>query len=429
MRLSANEEAIAHFTQGLELLKSLADTPERAQGELALQLALAVPLLASSGYAAPELSRTYARARQLCQQIGETPQLFPTLLLLWMFYATRAEHQTARELGEQILSLAQRVQDPLHVALANWAPGLTSLYLGEFTLARAHFEQLIAFYDPQQHRSLAFLYGQDPGATSLSWAAWALWFLGYPDQALKRSKEALALAQELDHPFTLSFALGIAGLFHHLRCEGQAARECFEASTELSTEERFALFEAGAIIEQGWVQAEAGQVEDGIAQIRQGLAAWQAMGAGMHLTHYLGMLAEAYGKAGQVQQGLSTLAEALAFAEKTDERYYEAEILRLKGELLLMQGHEAEAEASFHQAESCFQHAIEVARRQQAKSWELRAVMSLSRLWQQQGKREEARQLLAEVHGWFSEGFDTPDLREAKALLDALARDAEMPTE
>ena len=274
---------------------------------------------------------------------------------------------------------------------------------------------MIAFYDPQQHRSLAFLYGQDPGATSLSWAAWALWFLGYPDQALKRSKEALALAQELDHPFTLSFALGIAGLFHHLRCEGQAARECFEASTELSTEERFALFEAGAIIERGWVQAEAGQVEDGIAQIRQGLAAWQAMGAGMHLTHYLGMLAEAYGKAGQVQQGLSTLAEALAFAEKTDERYYEAEILRLKGELLLMQGHEAEAETSFHKA-------IEVARRQSAKSWELRATVSLCRLWQEQGRMDEARQMLAEIYGWFTEGFDTPDLQEAKALLEELSR-------
>jgi predicted ATPase len=406
----------------LALLETLPDTPDRAQQELALQLALAVPLLASSGYAAPELSRTYARARELCQQIGETPQLFPTLLLLWMFYATRAEHHTAFELGEQILSLAQRVQDPLQVALANWAPGLTSLYLGGFTRARAHFEQMIAFYDPRQHGSLAFLYGQDPGATSLSWAAWALWFLGYPDQALKRSKEALALAQELDHPFTLGFVLGIAGLFHHLRREGQAARECFEASTEISTEERFALFEAGATIELGWGQAEAGQVEDGIAQIRQGLAAWQAMGAGMHLTHYLGMLAEAYGKAGQVQQGLSTLAEALAFAEKTDERYYEAELYRLKGELLLMQGNVTEAEASFHQAESCFQHAIEVARRQQAKSWELRATVSLCHLWQEQGRMDEARQTLAEIYGWFTEGFDTPDLQVARALLEELSR-------
>jgi predicted ATPase len=414
VRQSANQEAIAHFSRALALLETLPDTPDRAQQELALQLALAVPLLASSGYAAPELGRTYARARQLCQQIGETPQLFPTLLLLWMFYATRAEHQTAFELGEQILSLAQRAQDPVQVALSSWAPGLTSLYLGEFTRARAHFEQMIAFYDPQQHRSLAFLYGQDPGATSLSWAAWALWFLGYPDQALRRRQEALALAQELDHPFTLDFVLGIGGLFHHLRREGQAAREFFEESVEVPTEEKFALFEAGEPIFLGWWQTEAGQVEEGIAQIRQGLAAWQAMGAGMHLSHYLGMLAEAHMKAGQVEQGLSVLAEALAFVEKTDERYFEAEIHRLKGELLLMQGDEPEAEAEYHLA-------VEVARRQRAKSWELRATTSVSRLWQKQGKREEARRILAEAYGWFTEGFDTPDLEEAKALLEELS--------
>jgi predicted ATPase len=414
VRQSANQEAIAHFSRALALLETLPDTPDRAQQELALQLALAVPLLASSGYAAPELGRTYARARQLCQQIGETPQLFPTLLLLWMFYATRAEHQTAFELGEQILSLAQQVQDPVQVALANWAPGLTSLYLGEFTRARAHFEQMIAFYDPQQHRSLAFLYGQDPGATSLSWAAWALWFLGYSDQALRRRQEALALAQELDHPFTLGFVLGIGGLFHHLRREGQAARECYEESAEVATEEKLALFEAGGPIFLGWGQTEAGQVEEGIAQIRQGLAAWQAMGARMHLSHYLGMLAEAHMKAGQVEQGLSVLAEALAFVEKTDERYFEAEIHRLKGELLLMQGDEPEAEAEYHLA-------VEVARRQRAKSWELRATTSVSRLWQKQGKREEARRILAEAYGWFTEGFDTPDLEEAKALLEELS--------
>jgi predicted ATPase len=414
VRQSANQEAIAHFSRALALLETLPDTPDRAQQELALQLALAVPLLASSGYAAPELGRTYARARQLCQQIGETPQLFPTLLLLWMFYATRAEHQTAFELGEQILSLAQQVQDPVQVALANWAPGLTSLYLGEFTRARAHFEQMIAFYDPQQHRSLAFLYGQDPGATSLSWAAWALWFLGYPDQALRRRREALALAHELDHPFTLGFVLGIGGLFHHLRREGQAARECYEESAEVATEEKLALFEAGGPIFLGWGQTEAGQVEEGIAQIRQGLAAWQAMGARMHLSHYLGMLAEAHMKAGQVEQGLSVLAEALAFVEKTDERYFEAEIHRLKGELLLMQGDEPEAEAEYHLA-------VEIARRQRAKSWELRATTSVSRLWQKQGKREEARRILAEAYGWFTEGFDTPDLEEAKALLEELS--------
>jgi predicted ATPase len=418
VRLSANREGIAHISRALALLETLPDPDdedhrlERSQQELTLQLALAVPLLASSGYAAPELSRTYARARELCRQIGDTPQLFPTLLLLWMFYATRAEHQTARELGEQILRLVQRIQDPLQVAVANWAPGLTSIYLGEFAQARAHFEELSAFYDPEQHRSLAFHFGQDPGATSLIWSAWALWFLGYPDQALKRSQEAITLARELDHPFTLSFVLGIAGLFHHLRREGRAARQLFQAHAP--TVEPFALFEAGTGIQVGWAQTEAGRVEEGIAQMLQGLAGWQAMGARMHLTHYLGMLAEGYVIAGQVEQALSALAKALAFAEETDERYYEAELHRFKGELLLMRGDEAEAEASLDRA-------VEVARQQSAKSWELRATTSLSRLWRQQGKREMARRRLAEIYGWFTEGFNTPDLQEAKALLEQLS--------
>ena len=260
---------------------------------------------------------------------------------------------------------------------------------------------MIAFYDLQQHRSLAFLYGQDAGVSCLSWSAWALWFLGYPAQALKRSQEALALAQELDHPFTLGFAQCIAGMiFHQFRREGQAVREWSETEMRLSTEEGFAVFQAAATIFRGLSQAEEGQIEEGIAQMLQGLAAFQATGMRLQHPHFLALL-----------------AEALALVEKTGERYYGAELYRLKGELLLMQGDEAEAEASLDKA-------IEVARRQQAKSWELRATMSLCRLWQRQDKREEARQRLAEVYGWFTEGFDTPDLKEARALLAEFAGDA-----
>ena len=416
VRLSANEEAIAHFTQGLELLGTLPDTPGRAQQELALQLALAAPLQATKGYAAPEVGRAYAQARKLCQQVEETPQLFPVLWLLTSFYGVRAEYRTANEIGEQLLSLAQRIEDPLLVALAHWALGWPLLHLGELASAQNHLKQMIDFYDLQQHRFLSFLYGQDPGVSCLSWSAWALWLLGYPDQALKRSQEALALAQELDHPFTLGFAQCIAGvLFHQFRREGQAAQEQNVALMRLSIEKGFVLFQAEGTIYLGLAQTEEGQVEEGIAQMRQGFAAFQATGAELQRSRMLAWLAEAYGKAGQAEEGLSVLTEALALVEKIGERYYEAELYRLKGELLLMQGDEAEAEASFDKA-------IEVARRQQAKSWELRATVSLRRLWQKQGRCDEAQQILAEIYTWFTEGFDTPDLQEAKALLEELLR-------
>jgi DNA-binding SARP family transcriptional activator/predicted ATPase len=432
VRLSANEEAIAHFTRGLELLKTLPDSSERAQQELNFQLALAAPHQAARGYAAPETGRAYARAYELCQQMDETPQLLPALWSLGSFYLARAEHQKSLRLTEQILNLAQRMEDPLQVAMARWGLGVEWLHVGELVPARGHLEQVIAFYDPQQHGSLAFTFGQDPGVSALAWAAWTLWFLGYPDQALERSQEALALARELDHPFTLGFALNIAGsFFHQLRREGQMAKERNEAMMQLSTEEGFPLFQVLGTTFQGWTQAMAGQVEaarpglvegacpelveGGIAQMRQGLATWQAMGAGMQRPHLLALLAEAYGSAGQAEEGLNVLAEALTFVQSSDERYYEAELYRLKGELLLIQGDEAEAEASFDKA-------IEVARRQQAKSWELRATVSLCRLWQKQGRVDEARQMLAEIYTWFTEGFDTPDLQEAKALLEELSR-------
>lgn len=232
---------------------------------------------------------------------------------------------------------------------------------------------------------------------------------------MQRSQEAIALAQALDHPFSLAHALSAAGAaVHEFRREVQAAQEQIEPLIRLSAEEGFVFYQTMGTLHKGWALAETGQVEAGIEQIRQGLTACQAMGTMLYRPHFLAWLAEGYGKAGQAKQGLSVLAEALAQVEKTDERFYEAELYRLKGELLLMQGDETEAEASFR-------NAIEVARRQQAKSWELRAAMSLCRPWQSQGKREEARQMLAEIYAWFPEGFDTPDLKEAKALLEELS--------
>jgi predicted ATPase len=243
-----------------------------------------------------------------------------------------------------------------------------------------------------------------------------LWLLGYPDQALTKSHEALTLAQELSHPFSLAYALDLAAMLHRLRQEGQAAQERAEAAMTLSTEQGFPLWLALGMILRGGALAEQGQGTEGIAQMRQGLAVFQATGAEVGRPYFLALLGEAYGRVGQVEEGLGVLAEALAAVEKSGERFYEAELHRLTGELLL-----ARATADQAQAEGCLRRALDVARRQRAKSLELRAAMSLSRLWQRQGKRGEARQLLEGIYGWFTEGLDTKDWQEAQVLLDGLS--------
>jgi len=413
-RMSAHQEAIAHLRRGLELLETLPDTPKRTQQELALQIALGVSLQAIQGYVAPEVGRTYARARELCQQVGETPQLFPVLVLLVAFYGTRGEHQTAHEIGEQLLHLAENVEGPVFVT-AHVTMGWNLLFLGAFAQAQAHLEQAIAFYDPGQHHSLAFLYGQDFGVVCLSITSWALWLLGYPEQALKRSQEAMALAQELSHPFSTAIAQFFAAIFHTFCRDVQMVQEWAEACINLCTKHGFPFWLGGGTIFRGWALVEQGPAEVGLGQMHQGMSVYQATGAQLAHPQQLALLAEAYGKVGQVEEGLTTLAEALAIAHRNEERFYEAEIHRLKGELLRMRG-EVEAEI-----EACYHKAIEVARQQSARSWELRAVMSLCRLWQEQGKRKEARQRLAEIYGWFTEGFDTSDLKEARALLEELS--------
>jgi len=417
---SANVEAITHFTKGLELLKTLPDTPERAQQELMLQLALGNPLMATKGWAAPEAGHVFARARELCKQMGETPQLFPVLCGLCAFYQVRGELLTARELGEQLFSLAQSVQDSVLLLQAHQWLGSTLLHMGEPVASKEHLEQEIALYNPQQHRSLASLAQGYPEVTPRSLVAVNLWVLGYPDQALKRAHEALALAQELPHPFGLCFAFMWAALLHLCRREGQLAQERAEATIALASEQEFALPFAAGTLFRGSALAEQGQEEEGMAQMRQGLTAYQATGAEVGRQWFLAMLADAYGKVGHVEAGFQVLAEATAVMRKTEQHHWEAELYRIKGQLTLqsqVEPHKSKVE----EAEVCFLRAIELARKQQAKSLELRAVMSLARLWQQQGKQHLARNMLSEIYGWFTEGFDTKDLQEAKALLEELS--------
>jgi predicted ATPase len=313
--------------------------------------------------------------------------------------------------------------------------GEALLCLGEFVTARKHLEQGIALYDSKQHRSLAFLYGNDTGVACLSRVAQALWFLGYPDQALKKGHEALALAQKLPHPFSLAFALYFAAMVQQYRREGQAAQERAEAAIALSSEQGFlALLTQGTML-RGWALDKQGRREEGIEQMRQGLAASPMTERGLTRPYNLALLAEAYEERGQTEEGLTLLAEALVVVGKTGERMYEAELYRLAGELSL-RIEESEAGRTGERKilsdspfprfpvsspQECFQKAVETARKQQAKSLELRAVMSLAKLWRQQGKQKEAHEMLVEIYGRFTEGFDTHDLQEAKALLTELS--------
>ena len=413
---SAHLEAMGHLSRGLELLKTLPDTPERTQQELRLCIALGSPLITTRGFAAPEVGQTYARARELCQRVGDTPQLFPVLRGLWRFYQAGGDLRTAHELAAQCLSLAQRIQDPASLVEAYEVLGITFYHLGEVSPARTYFEHGTSLYDPQEHHALAFLYGEDPGVACLSRVAHVLWMLGYPDQALQKDAEALTLASELAHPFSMTYALIFAALLHHYRREIPQAQARAQAVMALSTEHGFPSWLYMGTMLWGWALAAQGFAEEGIAQIRQGLAAYRATGEEVRCPYYLALLAETYGNTGQTAAGLTTLTEALATAHTTGERWWEPELHRLRGELLLTRSTEKHAEA-----ETCFHQALDVARHLQAKSLELRAAMSLSRLWQHQGKRDEARELLAPIYGWFTEGFDTADLQEAKALLEEMS--------
>ncbi|MBL7183608.1 MAG: AAA family ATPase, partial [Anaerolineae bacterium] len=414
VRVSANQEAIAHFTKGLELLQTLADTSQRAQQEFVLQLALGAPLIATRGWGAPEVGLACRRARELSRQMGQLPQLPSLLNLLYQFYLIRAEHETALELAKEIVAVAERGQDPLQIAFPLGSLGTSSFYIGDFTSARACQEQLIASYDPELHRSMAFVYGQDLAVLQLGYLARTTWFLGYPDRAVELNREAIARAQGLDHPFSLALAFVMACWTHTNRREVAATKERAEAAIRIAAPRGFVFFESMGLCFQGWVRIQEGAIEEGMAQIRQGVARLRATGSEFHHPHFLSWLAEGHAKAGQVEEGLARLAEALGLVERTGERYYEAEIHRLRGDLLWMQGNGPEAEAEYDKA-------IQVARQQSAKSLELRATMSLSRLLQTQGKQEQARQLLAEIYSWFTEGFDTPDLKDARALLDELS--------
>jgi len=383
------------------------------------------------GHTAPEVEHAYTRAYALAQQLGETSQQFSVLVGLWRFYYSQARFPTARELAEQCFVLAQHLREPASLQEAHTYLGSTLFMMGDLVAADAHLEQGIALYDPQQSHTLAFSRGTDPGVVCLSRASWVLWWLGYPDKALARSHEASALAHRLSHPGSLYFALHYNALLY-VWCRKMAlAKELLEASITFMQEHGFVQFLGAAITKLGWVLVEQGDIGEGMAKIHQGLEAQRIHKVELGLHTDLTMLAQAYGRTKQAKEGLRVLDEALELAYNHAEHFYEAEVYRLKGEFLLQSdAEELESDVSTahsalctlhgEEAEACFRQAISLARHQSAKLLELRAVMSLSRLWQRQGKQAAARQMLAEIYSWFTEGFDTPDLQDAKTLLEAL---------
>jgi predicted ATPase len=415
LQRSAYGDAINRLTAAIDLLQRLPDSPKRVQRELLLQLAVGPALMAVKAYAGPEAERAYTRARELCERLGDPPEFFPVLYGLWVVYLVRGELPRAYELAEELLRRAESAHDATLLMYARYALGNSSYWMGEFLAAREQVEMAIALYDPERHRPLASRYeGVDAGVLSLAYAAWTLWPLGYPDSALKRSNEALALAERLSHPRSLGFALNFVGTLRQFRRETGAAQKNAESLTTLSVEHGFTDFLAWATILRGCAMATQRHSEEGIAQIWEGMAALRA--TGFELARPLCWQAEACMEAGRLDDALSALTEALAAANQREERRSEAEIFRLKGEVLLRQ-HDSNAA----QAQSCFERAIEVARQQSAKSWELRATTSLARLLASQGRRNEAHAMLADIFDWFTEGFDTADLKDATALLNELS--------
>ncbi|HXG95224.1 MAG TPA: AAA family ATPase [Blastocatellia bacterium] len=436
VRRFAYQTAIGLARRGLDLLARLPESEGRTEQELCLQLTLGVPLVAIKGYAAPEVGSVYLKARELCRQLNcETPDVPEVLWGLRTYHTLRAEFGTACEIAEEFLRLADSLPRPGLAMLGHWAKEIIFLHQGEFALVVEHYEKALSLYDPEKHRDDAFLYAQNPGVSMRCFVALALWFLGQADKALARIQEAINLARELSEPQGLAQAWFFAAVLHQLRREELKAQENAEAAIAISREHGLVLYQAMATATRGWALIGQGQQEEGFAQLAEGLADHRLTGAEVLLPHFLALLVESFAKTLQIEEGLRVLEEALAISLHNGEQYYQAELYRLKGELLLkkaasrglsraaMSGEAViEAEPSrMAQAEARFNSSIKIAQQQKAKSLELRAVMSLTRLYKNQGKQEEARHLLAQTYSSFTEGFDTMDLLEAKALLNELS--------
>jgi predicted ATPase len=375
IRRFAYREAVVLARRGIEMLEKLPPGPERVTQELYLQLALGVPLIATEGYASPDVGKAYSRARQLAQQIGDTPDIAEVLWGLWTFHMLRAELETSREIAEEFLRLAARLPYPGLALHGHWALEITFTHLGEFELALDHFQQALALYEPEQHREDSFLYALNPGVAMPCFAAWALWIIGETEESLQRIEEALSLAHELSEPHGLAHAFFFASFLHHLRRDAAKTLEFADAVIAVSVEHGLLMYHAMATVMRGWALGEQQQEDEAIATMYGGLAALRVTGTHLVQSYFLALLAEALARAGQIADALGLIDEAIETLNQNGERYCEAELYRVKGEVLLRQDPPALAAAKL-----CFEQSLKIARQQKAIAWEQRTMVSLAKL-------------------------------------------------
>ena len=423
LRQHAYREAADHARRALDMLEASPGSAQRSEQELSLEIMLGAALAATQGYAAPEAARSYARAWALCAQMGETPQLLPVLVGLGRYYLVRGEFQTAHAVATHLMAVAEATHDRALLLAAHNSLGVVSFYTGRFAAAHEHLEQGLALCESDVH-------GPNPspairlvpsGVSCAIHGALTLWMLGYPDRAVTRAREGLALARSLEHPFSVSYACHHTAGLHEWRRESQAMHELEEEALPLDTDHGFEFMLTAGIVHRGWLLFEGGQGDGGLARMQEGLARHRAIGAGALVPAFLAFTAEAYRRLGRPAEGLAAITEALT-ALPSGLHYWEAELHRLSGELQRELDVSPQGDAA---AESELLRAIEIARRQGARSLELRASTSLGRLWGEQGKLREAQALLSGIHDWFTEGFESGDLREARALLEELTTRAE----
>lgn len=414
---SANLEAASHLGAALELVAALPAGADQARLELELQVALGPALLAIKGYSVPEVEQVYARARTLCDQVGETSKLFYDALTgLFLFHQARGELRTALDLTRKRLSLAEQLDDRALVMQVCENLGTVAFWQGDFEEALSRLDEALSHYDPERGRSIALIYGTDSAVVCNAYAAWALWFLGYPDQARQRAEASVARAREIRHANSLGICLGFAAALHQVLRDAAATEHFADECMAVSAEHQLPLWHTMGTMFRGWALASQGRGDEGIAQLYEGVTGYQGVGMGLGARFMMALLAQAYLNAGKCDDGLSVLTGGLAVVGESEDRFCDAEIQRVKGEFLL-----GTAPPDLPAAEACFVEALELARRHRARSLELRAASSLARLWARNGQRAQAREVLAGVYGWFREGFATPDLQEATALLASLS--------
>jgi class 3 adenylate cyclase/predicted ATPase len=418
MQRSANQEAIGHLTTGLAQLAQLPEAPERVRREIAVQRLLGQASFATKGYGSPEATDAFRRAQELCAAIGDDSNIGPVLFGVWLFELTRASHANAVTTGQQLINRGERAQDTGARIAGNMMVGTSNLHLGALARARPHFEKAAESFGAvtaAEANRLAYDYGVELGAPSYAYGSWCFWLLGYPDQALRLGDAALAVFERVQHGYTHSRGLYWNSAFHAYRREWPLVAERAAKAIASAQELGLAMVVAVSRIMQGAARAMQEPHGEAVNEIREALAAYRATGARFQSTYHLVLVAQALAASGRYREGLAALREAAALVEETGERYVEAEIHRLQGNLVLAEGGDGAAVA-----EACYLKALDVARMQEARSLELRAACDLGRLWAERGERVRAARLLTPVYDWFTEGFDTTDLKEAKALLDKL---------